>query len=160
MGAKRSRSACGVAVRLARWSGLAAEPQYDPGPDMVGIALDGGVELGGHRCDDALTQAGRARIGLGIVADAVVGNRQDEIVALNAVLTVTRKTSERTVRASREAIRKPSSGMTPRISGSTQNRVGSSALSAIGKMPQAYARKSTAGVISDEAESREVMREP
>ena len=47
------------------------------------------------------------------------------------------KASERTVRASREETRNPSSGMTPRISGSTQNRVGSSALSAIGKMPQA-----------------------
>ena len=43
----------------------------------------------------------------------------------------------RTVRASREAMRKPSSGITPRISGSTQNSVGSPALSAIGKMPQA-----------------------
>ena len=39
--------------------------------------------------------------------------------------------------ASRDETRKPSSGITPRISGSTQNRVGSSALSAIGKMPQA-----------------------
>src|SRR6185437_10637482 len=45
--------------------------------------------------------------------------------------------SERTVRASREEMRKPSSGITPRFSGSTQNSVGSSALSAIGKMPQA-----------------------
>ena len=50
---------------------------------------------------------------------------------------MTLKASERTVRASREATRKPSSGITPRISGSTQNSVGSSALSAIGKMPQA-----------------------
>jgi len=57
--------------------------------------------------------------------------------ALKARLTVTVKASERTVRASREGTRKPSSGITPRISGSTQNRVGSSALSAIGKMPQA-----------------------
>src|SRR5437879_4516834 len=85
------------------------------------------------------------------------GAAQPAIVALNAVLTVMRKQSERTVRASREATRKPLSGMTPRISGSTQNRVRSSALSAIGKMPQAYARNSTAGVISDEAESREVI---
>ncbi len=67
----------------------------------------------------------------------VCGAAQPAIVALNAVLTVTRKASERTVRARREAMRKPSSGMTPRSSGSTQNRVGSSALSAIGKMPQA-----------------------
>ena len=43
----------------------------------------------------------------------------------------------RTVRARREEMRKPSSGITPRISGSTQNSVGSSALSAIGKIPQA-----------------------
>jgi hypothetical protein len=75
-------------------------------------------------------------------ADAV--EPADEVVALpgldaalNAVLTVTRKASVRTVRASREATRNPSSGITPRNSGSTQNRVGSSALSAIGKMPQA-----------------------
>src|SRR6516165_6209579 len=85
------------------------------------------------------------------------GVAQPEITARNALSTVAVKTSERTVRASREATRKPSSGITPRISGSTQNRVGSSALSAIGKMPQAYARNSTAGVISDEAESRDVM---
>ncbi len=65
------------------------------------------------------------------------GAAQPAMTALKAVLTVTVKTSDRTVRASREDTRKPSSGMTPRISGSTQNRVGSSALSAIGKMPQA-----------------------
>ena len=65
------------------------------------------------------------------------GAAQPDITALKAVLTVTVKASERTVRLSREAMRKPSSGITPRISGSTQNRVGSSALSAIGKMPQA-----------------------
>jgi hypothetical protein len=65
------------------------------------------------------------------------GAAQPAIVALKAVLTVTRNTSERTVRARREATRNPSSGITPRISGSTQNSVGSSALSAIGKMPQA-----------------------
>ena len=65
------------------------------------------------------------------------GAAQPAMTALKAVLTVTVKTSERTVRARREEMRKPSSGITPRISGSTQNRVGSSALSAIGKMPQA-----------------------
>ena len=65
------------------------------------------------------------------------GAAQPSITALNAVLTVTRKTSDRTVRASRELTRKPSSGISPRISGSTQNSVGSSTLSAIGKMPQA-----------------------
>lgn len=36
-----------------------------------------------------------------------------------------------------DATRKPSSGMMPRFSGSTQKIVGSSALSDIGKMPQA-----------------------
>ena len=65
------------------------------------------------------------------------GAAQPDITALKARLTVMVKASERTVRASREATRKPSSGITPRISGSTQNSVGSSALSAIGKMPQA-----------------------
>ena len=65
------------------------------------------------------------------------GAAQPAMTALKAVFAVTVKASERTVRASREAMRKPSSGITPRISGSTQNRVGSSALSAIGKMPQA-----------------------
>ena len=43
----------------------------------------------------------------------------------------------RTVRARRDEMRKPRSGITPRISGSTQNRPGSSTLSAIGNMPQA-----------------------
>src|SRR6516225_1627422 len=61
------------------------------------------------------------------------GAAQPAITALNAVSTVTVKASERTVRARREEMRKPSSGITPRISGSTQNRVGSSALSAIGE---------------------------
>ena len=65
------------------------------------------------------------------------GAAQPEMTALKAVLTVTVKPSERTVRARRDEMRKPSSGITPRISGSTQNSVGSSALSAIGKMPQA-----------------------
>ena len=36
------------------------------------------------------------------------------MVALKALLTVTVKVSERTVRASLEAMRKPSSGITPR----------------------------------------------
>src|SRR3954469_19920833 len=85
------------------------------------------------------------------------GAAQPSITALNAVSTLTEKVSERTVRASRDDIRKRSSGMMPRSSGSTQNRVGSSPLSAIGKMPQAYARNSISGVISDEAESREVI---
>src|SRR5438876_11182036 len=86
------------------------------------------------------------------------GAAQHDITALNAVLTVTANASERTVRARREAIRKRSSAITPRISGSTQNSVGSPALSAIGKMPQAYARSSTSGVISETADSRDVMR--
>ena len=54
------------------------------------------------------------------------------MTALKAVSTVTLKVSERTVRASTEAMRKPSSEIRPRISGSTQNSVGSPALSAIG----------------------------
>src|SRR5216684_4028071 len=57
------------------------------------------------------------------------GAAQPAITALNAVLTVTVKASDRTVRARREEIRKPSSGITPRIS----------------------------GVISEAAESRDVM---
>jgi hypothetical protein len=65
------------------------------------------------------------------------GAAQPAITCLKAVSTVTVKASERTVRARREAMRKPFNGITPRISGSTQNSVGSSALSAIGKMPQA-----------------------
>src|SRR5689334_15447573 len=65
------------------------------------------------------------------------GAAHPAMTALKAVLAVTVKASERTVRARREAMRKPSSGITPRISGSTQNSVGSSALSAIGKIPQA-----------------------
>ena len=92
------------------------------------------------------------------VITARLGAAQPAMTALKAVSTVTRKVSERTVRASREAMRKPSSEITPRISGSTQNSVGSPALSAIGKMPQAYARSSTSGVISEAANSREVMR--
>ena len=43
----------------------------------------------------------------------------------------------RTVRASRPGTWKPSRGMSPRWSGSIQWSAGSSALSAIGKMPQA-----------------------
>src|SRR5258708_35384194 len=85
------------------------------------------------------------------------GAAHSSITALNAVLTVMRKASDRTVRANREEMRRPSSGISPRISGSTQNSDGSSTLSAIGKMPQAYARSKTSGVISDEAESRELM---
>src|SRR5471030_912063 len=99
------------------------------------------------------------RVLIQVSARPVCGAAQPEITALKAVSTVTVKASERTVRASREAMRKPSSGITPRFSGSTQNSVGSSALSAIGKMPQAYARSSTCGVISDDAESRDVMEE-
>src|SRR5581483_969162 len=86
-----------------------------------------------------------------------VGAAQPAMTALKALSTVTVKALERTVRASREATRNPSSGITPRISGSTQNRFGSSALSAIGKMPQAYARSSTSGVISEAAELGDVI---
>ncbi len=64
------------------------------------------------------------------------GAAQPAMVALNAVLTVTRNRSERTVRASREATRNPASGNHAAQFRLDQNRVGSSALSAIGKMPQ------------------------
>ena len=49
---------------------------------MVWIALDAGFELGRHRGHDALPHAGGTWVGLAIEADAVVGDRQHEIVAL------------------------------------------------------------------------------
>ena len=49
---------------------------------MVGVALDIGFEFLGHRGDDALAHAGGAWVGLDVEADAVVGDRQREIVAL------------------------------------------------------------------------------
>ena len=57
---------------------------------MGGIALDAGVELGRHGGDDALPHAGGARVGLDVEADAVVGNRQHEIVALRVEVDVNR----------------------------------------------------------------------
>ena len=60
------------------------------GSGMGGVALDGGVELGGHGRDDALAHAGRARIGLDLVADAVVGDRQQQILALRGQLDMDR----------------------------------------------------------------------
>src|SRR5439155_1040313 len=70
-----SSLACRGAGRFRRCRGDAAEAQHDPGAVMVRIALGTGVELGGHRADDALSHAGGARIGLGVEADAVVRNR-------------------------------------------------------------------------------------
>ena len=57
---------------------------------MGGIALDAGFELGGHRGDDALSHPGGARVGLGVEADAVVGNRQHDVIALRAEIDVDR----------------------------------------------------------------------
>ena len=58
-----------------------------------------------------------------------------------------------------EAARKvePLQGITPRMSGSIQYSAGSSALSAIGKIPQAYAFSRTSGVISMKVFSRFAM---
>ena len=50
--------------------------------------------------------------------------------------TVMRKRPARTVRASLRGTWKPSSGMTPRVSGSTQKTSRSALLSAMGKSPQ------------------------
>src|SRR3984893_18742788 len=60
----------------------AAEAQYEAGAGVFGIALDAGIEFLRHCGDDALAHAGGARIGLDVEADAVVGNRQFEIVTL------------------------------------------------------------------------------
>ena len=57
----------------------AAKPQHDPGTGMGGIALDAGLELGGHRGDDTLSHAGGTRVGLDVEADAVVGDRQHQM---------------------------------------------------------------------------------
>src|SRR5882762_9870996 len=73
-----------------RGRGRATEPQHDPGAGMGGIALDAGFELRGHRGDDALSHAGGARVGLDVEADAVVGDRQQEIVALRNEVDVNR----------------------------------------------------------------------
>jgi hypothetical protein len=60
----------------------AATPQQDPGAGVAGVALDAGFELGGHGGDDALSHPGGARVKLDVEADAVIGDRQKEIVAL------------------------------------------------------------------------------
>ena len=60
----------------------AAEAQHDAGAGVLRIALDIGIQFLRHRGDDALAHAGGARIGLDVEADAVVGNRQFEIVTL------------------------------------------------------------------------------
>ena len=48
---------------------------------MIGIALGGGVQLGGHRAHDALSHAGGARVDLDIEADTIVRNRHQEVFA-------------------------------------------------------------------------------
>jgi len=45
-------------------------------------ALDGSFELAGHGIDDALAHAGGARIDFHVEADAIVSDRQFELVAL------------------------------------------------------------------------------
>ena len=55
---------------------------------MRGVTLDARVQLGRHRRDDALAHAGATRIGRIVNPDAVVGNRQHEIVALRLDLDV------------------------------------------------------------------------
>ena len=65
------------------------------------------------------------------------GSAQAEMTAGKSRSTDTSKTSRRmTLRSERDG-RNVSSGMIPRASGSTQKSVSSSALSAMGKMPQA-----------------------
>ena len=49
---------------------------------MRGIALDTGFEFRGHRGDDALAHAGGARVGLDVESDAVIGDRDQDVVAL------------------------------------------------------------------------------
>ena len=68
---------CGGGLDRQRFG--AGKPQHDSGAGMVGIAPNGCIELGRHRGDDALPHAGGARIALGIEADAVVGDRQQQI---------------------------------------------------------------------------------
>ena len=50
-------------------------------PSTGGVAVDARRQLGSHRRDDALPHAGGARVGLGVEADAVVGDRELEILA-------------------------------------------------------------------------------
>src|SRR4030081_3394761 len=68
----------------------AAKAQHDPGAGMGWIAFDTGIELGRHGGDDALPHAGGTRVDLDVEADAVVGNRQNEIVALRIEADVNR----------------------------------------------------------------------
>ena len=65
------------------------------------------------------------------------GAAQPSITPAKSRLHTTVKRVVRTVRARREGIWKVSSGMMPRFSGSIQKSAGSSAFSAIGKMPHA-----------------------
>ena len=81
---RRLRRTCRRAVLLR------GKPQHDPGAGVGGIALDAGFELGRHGGDDALAHAGGARIGLDVEADAVVGDRQHDIVALRPEVDMNR----------------------------------------------------------------------
>ena len=85
-----SSPAAALAAGLVAGGVDAAEPQHDPGAGMGGIALDAGLELGRHGGDDALAHAGGARVGLDVEADAVIGDRQHEIVALGVELDMDR----------------------------------------------------------------------
>src|ERR1700686_5596015 len=58
------------------------KPQHDPGAGMGRIALDAGLELGGHGADDTLPHAGGARVGLRVAAAAAIGDRKNQIVVL------------------------------------------------------------------------------
>src|SRR6266576_3844695 len=73
------------------------------------------------------------------------GAAQPSSTASKSLSISTVKRSDRTVRARREDTRNWSSGMIPRSGGSYQWMAGSSALSAIGKMPQELAMISFGG---------------
>src|SRR3954449_11807682 len=89
LGLKTALARRGVG-RFRRHCRDAAEAQHDPGAVMVGIALGTGVQLGGHCAYDALSHAGGAWVGLGVEADAVVRNRDHEVVALGLEIDVNR----------------------------------------------------------------------
>ena len=75
------------------------------------------------------------------------GAAQPAITASKSRSLTTPNRSERTVRASRRGMWKRSSGRTPRARGPTPSMVGSSASSALGKIPAASALTRLAGVV-------------
>ena len=75
-------------VSRLRSGGRAGEPHQHAGAGMVGIALDAGFQFCRHRRDDALSHSGGARVGLDVEADAVVGDRQPDVVTLRLELDV------------------------------------------------------------------------